>query len=85
MSESSNPELVLLFDKLPTPGGDHCHLLERLWAPVGREIWTVGNGHKFITETAWPEFARNQVALLVKEGFNRTNAETLYSEKGRVR
>ena len=85
LSATSNPELVLLFDKLPTPGGDHCHLLKRLWAPLGREIWIVGDGHKFIKETAWPEFARNQVELLVKEGFSRTNAEALYSEKGRVR
>lgn len=57
----SNPEIALLFDKLPTPGGDHCHFVARFWAPLGREVWTVGGGSTFVREREWPEFKRNQV------------------------
>ena len=85
LSETNKPDIAILFDKMPTPGGDHCHLPRRLWAPLGREVWTVGSGHKFIKETDWPEFSRDQIELLVREGFSRTNAEALYAEKGKVR
>src|SRR5262249_54228306 len=29
LTKKSNPEIALLFDKLPTPGGDHCHFPQR--------------------------------------------------------
>jgi hypothetical protein len=85
LSEAGNPDVVLLCDKLPTPGGDHCHFLKRRWAPLGREVCTVGSDRKFIKETDWPAFARNQIKLLVKEGFERADAEALYVEKGKRR
>lgn len=83
LAESDNPDIALLFDKLPSPGGDHCHLLRRLWTPLGREVWTLGGGHTFIKETDWPHFSKQQKDLLVAEGFDRSTVEALYAEKGR--
>ena len=83
LTRKSNPELALLFDKLPTPGGDHCHLPVRLWAPLGREVLLVGLGHTFVRENDWPEFASKQVELLVQEGYDRQEAEWLYASKPR--
>jgi hypothetical protein len=44
----SNAEIALLFDKIPTLGGDHCSFPFRLTAPPGREVWFVGLSHGFI-------------------------------------
>jgi hypothetical protein len=79
LTKKSNPELALLFDKLPTPGGDHCHLPFRVWAGLGREIWLVGMSQTFVRESEWPEFSRKQVDLLVQEGFERQEAERLFA------
>jgi hypothetical protein len=79
LTTKSNRKIALLFDKLPTPGGDHCHLPMRLWAPLGREVYLVGSEHLFVEESEWPEFASNQVELLVKEGFERKEAERLFA------
>ena len=79
----SNPELALLFDKLPTPGGDHCHLPVRLWTSLGREVWLVGMGHIFVRESEWPDFARKHVNLLVQEGFEPQEAERLLASEPR--
>jgi hypothetical protein len=75
---NSNRDLALLFDKVPTPGGDHCHLLWRLWAPYGREVLLVDGSHRFIPDEEWAAFARRQVELLVAEGFARPEAARLY-------
>jgi hypothetical protein len=74
----SNPEVVLLFDKIPTPGGDHCHFFSRLWAPYVRDVLFVDGRHSLIREENWPEFARKQVTLLVQEGIPLAEAERLY-------
>ncbi len=79
LTKKSNPELALLFDKLPTPGGDHCPLPYRLWTPLGREVVFVGGDHRFVLESTWPQFARNQVELLVQEGMDRQEAERLFA------
>lgn len=81
LKTTSNSEIAILFDKLPTPGGDHCHLPWRLRAPLGREVWLIGCTHLFVLESEWPEFAKKQVELLVKEGINRQEAERLYASK----
>jgi hypothetical protein len=83
LTKKSNPEIALLFDKLPTPGGDHCHLPARLWAPLGREVWLAGMGHEFVRERDWPAFARKQVELLVQEGFERREAERLFASQAK--
>jgi hypothetical protein len=79
LTKKSNPELVLLFDKIPTPRGDHCPFPFRIIASPGREVWLVGMGHHFVSESEWPEFARKQVELLVQEGFDREEAERIYA------
>jgi len=84
LTETNNPEVAILFDKIPTPGGDHCHLLTRLWTPLKREVGFVRGDFQAVHESKWPEFAQNQIELLVKDGFDRATAEAIYAEKGRV-
>jgi hypothetical protein len=81
LSNTNNPEIALLFDKLPTPGGDHCHLVRRIFAPLGRETWTIGGGMRFIPESRWPAFAGEQIELLVAAGIVREQAERYYAER----
>jgi hypothetical protein len=81
LTNNSNRQLALLFDKLPTPGGDHCHLPRRLWAPLGREVWTIGMDHLFVRESDWEDFASTQVDLLVQEGIERQEALRLFASK----
>jgi hypothetical protein len=83
LTKKSNSEIALLFDKLPTPGGDHCHLPVRLWASPGREVWLVGTEQIFVRESEWPAFSKKQVELLVEEGFDRKEAERLFASKAR--
>jgi len=83
LSMNSNPEIAILFDKLPSPG-DHCHFFKRLWAAPQRDVCLV-SGWQQVKESEWPEFARKQIELLVKEGFDRAKAEALYAERGKVR
>lgn len=78
LNVNSNSQLVILFDQRPTPGGDHCHLPHRLWAASVREVLLVDGSTRRIPEAEWPAFARNQVQLLVEEGFVREGAERLY-------
>jgi hypothetical protein len=85
LKETSNADIVVLFDKLPTPGGDHCHGFARLRAPLCREVAFVDGSHRTVREADWQEFSRKQVGLLVKEGFGKEQAEALYAEKGRRR
>ena len=80
LSETNNPEIVLLFDKLPTPGGDHCHFFRRISAPLGREVWTVGGGMRFVPEGKWPAYSKEQIELVAAAGIVREKAEMYYSE-----
>jgi hypothetical protein len=81
LSETDAPEIAILFDKLPTPGGDHCHFIRRLSAPLGREVWTIGGGMRFIPESKWPAYSKEQIELLVAAGVARERAELYYPEK----
>jgi hypothetical protein len=83
LSETNDPEIALLFDKLPTPGGDHCHLLQRIFAPLVREVWTVGGDRRVIQETEWSTFSGRQIELLVTAGLPREEAEMYYAEKSK--
>lgn len=85
LTETNNPAIAILFDKVPTPGGDHCHGLKRLNAPLCRDVLFLDRSRDTIDESKWPDFAKNQIELLVKEGFNRAAVEQLYAEKGKVR
>lgn len=83
LSATNDPEIALLFDKLPTPGGDHCHFPRRLIAPLAREVWTIGSDHRVIPETEWPAYSKLQIELLVNAGLPKEQAENYYSEKPR--
>jgi hypothetical protein len=84
LTVSSNPRIAMLFDKLPTPGGDHCStVLGRLLSPLTREVCYVDGSMGIVRERDWPEFARSQVDLLVNEGFDRQEAERLFASKPR--
>jgi hypothetical protein len=81
LTTKCNIEIALLFDKLPTPGGDHCHFPVRMWASLGREVVFRHGGMRFVRESEWPQFVNEQVELLVAEGFAREEAERLYASK----
>lgn len=79
LTKASDQGIALLFDKMPTPGGDHCHFPQRLWAPLGREVWFVGGYSRFVEERDWPTFAEQQIVLLTKEGYTREEAARLFT------
>lgn len=79
LSPASGSETAILFDKQPTPGGDHCHTFARLFAPLGREVLFVDGSVRFVAETDWPEFARGQVELLMQKGYPEAEARRLYA------
>ena len=74
LNEHSNPEIAMLFDKLASPS-DHCHLFRRIWAPSRREVCLVDGSHQSVRAEDWPVFAKEQIDLLVKEGFERRRVE----------
>jgi hypothetical protein len=79
LKESDNPKIAILFDKLPTPG-DHRHLIMRIWAPLVREVWTIGDGMRVVRNDAWPTYAKEQIELLVEASIPRKQAEAFYAE-----
>ena len=81
LTSKSNPEIALLFDKLPTPGGDHCPFPRRLCASLGREVLFIRLGQSFVRESDWPEFAKKQVELLIQVGIEPHEAKRLYASK----
>lgn len=85
LAETNNPTIAILFDKVPTPGGDHCHLLRRLRAALSRDVLLLDGSQRGILESEWPDFAKKQIELLVKDGYDRSMAEQLYAEKGKAR
>ncbi len=79
LTEGVAHEIVLLFDKLPTPG-DHCHFISRFTRTFGREVLFMDGGHQFITTNAWPAFAEKQIKLLVEAGIPEKIAKSYYTD-----
>lgn len=77
LSATNDPEIILLFDKIPSPG-DHRHLFSRIGAPQVRDVVKIG-GVEIIPESEWPAIAKRQVELLVAAGIAREQAELYYS------
>ena len=73
LREDSKPEIALVFDKQPSPG-DHAHGWLRWNAPLRREVCLVDGSMVVIDESAWPEFARKQIELLVEAGLSPLEA-----------
>ena len=80
LKESDDCNLVFLFDKKATPGGDHCHLPQRIWAPLGREVLYITCQKDFISNDKWDAFAKDQIELLVETGIPREKAEWYYNQ-----
>lgn len=80
LRENSKPEIALVFDKQPSPG-DHAHGWRRWSLPLRREVCLVDGSMVVIEESAWLEFARRQIELLVEAGIPRERAVALYTEK----
>jgi len=78
LREDSDPDIAVLFDKLPNPG-DHCNGPRRIWAPLRREVVMVDGSMQAILEKNWTGFASNQVERLVKAGYSRATAEACYN------
>jgi hypothetical protein len=83
LTTTDDPEIVLLFDKRPTPGGDHCHLFARMRHSLTREVWTINVGMNVVLERDWPAFSRHQIELLVAAGIPKAEAERLYAQRPR--
>jgi hypothetical protein len=81
LSVTNDPEIIILFDKIPSPG-DHRHFFSRVGAPPVREVVKIG-GVEILPESEWPAVARRQIELLVAAGIAREQAEMYYSEKAR--
>ena len=79
LSETNGARIAILFDKEPSPGGDHCHGLRRIFAPSTREAAFTDGSHETVLETAWPQFAASQIDLLIAAGLTRSNAEAIYA------
>ena len=77
LAEGMNPDIVLLFDKLPTPG-DHCHGFSRLTRSFGREVLLLDGSHQLVSTAKWPTFATNQIKLLVEAGIPEPVAKSYY-------
>lgn len=81
LREHNDPKIAILFDKLPTPGGDHCHGFSRVWAPLAREVGFLDGSMERIWEKDWERFSREQISLLVAASFSKETAESYYSEQ----
>lgn len=80
LGRTDNPDIALFFDKIPSPGGDHCHFPWRLYAPMVREVWTVGSGRRVVPESEWAAYSKEQIGLLGVAGISRQQAEEYYAE-----
>jgi hypothetical protein len=79
LSKTNDPKIAVLFDKVAAPP-DHCHFPRRLWAGFVREVCFVDGDWRAIPVGRWPEFARQQIELLIAAGFSMSEAERLYQQ-----
>lgn len=79
LSVTNDLKIAILFDKVAAPP-DHCHFPHRLWARFVREVCFVDGDWREIPIAGWPQFARQQIDLLVVAGFSRAQAQELYAQ-----
>lgn len=79
LSVTSNPKIAILFDRVAAPP-DHCQFPHRLWAGFVREVCFVDGSWRMVPVAEWPQFAHEQIELLVAAGFSRTQAQQIYDE-----
>ncbi len=78
LNSSVGSKVAILFDKCSTPGGDHCHMISRFTAPLGREVAFADGHNEFIPDSDWPAFVQTQLALLTAAGIPPAEAQRLY-------
>jgi len=66
LTENSDSDIALLFDRHSEPGGDHFRC--RFKEPV-KEVLTVRGSEKFIKERDWNAHVERQRVLLREQGF----------------
>jgi hypothetical protein len=79
LSNTNNPEIALLFDKVAAPP-DHCHFPRRLWWGSVREACFVDGSWRSVPIAEWSGFAQRQIDLLVADGFPKARAHELYEQ-----
>ena len=79
--ENAQDDVVMMFDKYPTPGGDH---FRRPWGPLIRDVIMCDGHVQFMPEERWPAFAKEQIERLVKLGFKRPELEKLFNVQSRT-
>jgi hypothetical protein len=79
LSRSNDSRIAILFDKVAAPP-DHCHFPRRLWHEYVREVFFVDGSYQAIPTNRWPEFAHQQIDLLMAAGFSREQARSVYAE-----
>jgi hypothetical protein len=77
LSETNSHEICLVFDRYPSPGGDHRR--RPFGGPMLREVCMLDGSMQIIPESQWPAFRTNQIELLVAAGIKRDVAEKLYA------
>lgn len=75
LNESLDPQIVVLFDRFATRGGDHS---PHPWAGYLREAVRLDGSLARVPVAGWPAFASTQVELLVEFGIPRATAEAYY-------
>lgn len=73
---SDSGELCVIFDRHPTPGGDHRYGM----GPSLREVCLLDCSMQTIPDGEWPKFSTQQVEMLVKTGLTREAALAYYPE-----
>ena len=75
LTEASNPDIAILFDKKSSRGGDH---FRRPWGRLLREVCMLDGSMKTIAEEKWESFSKEQIELLIQGGIKREAAERYY-------
>lgn len=79
LSETNDVAIALVFDKVAAPS-DHCHFPSRLWRGFSRDVCFVDGSWQSIPVRQWPDFAHQQIELLVVAGIPRAQAQQLYDQ-----
>jgi hypothetical protein len=76
LHETNDSDICILFDRKSVPGGDHRYG----WGPPVREVCMLDGSMLVISDARWASFVTNQVALLVRAGWDEKTARALYAQ-----
>ena len=75
LTESNAPNLIVLFDKRPSRGGDHCPARPFFPRPLLREVLFHDAHSEVYLEQDWPSVVTQQVEWLVDAWFKKLRCE----------